>query len=63
MFDDWGWQPYTKTILMSYGIRNGSILLLEAFNFTDLLAGCRASTGLPRRPYWILTESPSSADS
>jgi lysosomal Pro-X carboxypeptidase len=22
MFNGWGWQAYTRTILMSYGIRN-----------------------------------------
>ncbi|KAM0835609.1 hypothetical protein ACQ4PT_062829 [Festuca glaucescens] len=56
MYDGWDWQACTEMILMSYGIGNGSVLPPEPFNFTDLLAGCRASTGLPPRPYWIPTE-------
>jgi lysosomal Pro-X carboxypeptidase len=56
MFDGWDFQACTEMILMSYGIRNGSVLPPEPFNMTDLLAGCRASTGLPPRPYWIPTE-------
>uniref|UniRef100_A0ACD6A1L9 Uncharacterized protein n=1 Tax=Avena sativa TaxID=4498 RepID=A0ACD6A1L9_AVESA len=56
MFDGWDWQACTEMILMSYGIRNGSVLPPEPFNMTDLLDGCRASTGLPPRPYWIPEE-------
>ncbi|XP_047085092.1 lysosomal Pro-X carboxypeptidase-like [Lolium rigidum] len=56
MYDGWDWQACTEMILMSYGIRNGSVLPPEPFNFTEVLDGCRASTGLPPRPYWITTE-------
>ncbi|KQJ89376.1 lysosomal Pro-X carboxypeptidase [Brachypodium distachyon] len=56
MFDGWDWQACTEMILMTYGVRNGTVFPPEPFNFTDLLAGCRASTGLPPRPYWIPTE-------
>ncbi|KAF7043422.1 hypothetical protein CFC21_052783 [Triticum aestivum] len=56
MFDGWDFQACTEMILMSYGVRNGSVLPPEPFNFTGLLDGCRASTGLPPRPYWIATE-------
>ncbi|XP_073353446.1 uncharacterized protein [Aegilops tauschii subsp. strangulata] len=56
MFDGWDFQACTEMILMSYGVRNGSVLPPEPFNFTKLLDGCRASTGLPPRPYWIPTE-------
>ncbi|KAE8796215.1 Lysosomal Pro-X carboxypeptidase [Hordeum vulgare] len=56
MFNGWDWQACTEMILMSYGVRNRSVLPPEPFNFTKLLDGCRASTGLPPRPYWIPTE-------
>ncbi|XP_006663226.2 lysosomal Pro-X carboxypeptidase-like [Oryza brachyantha] len=54
MLAGWNWQACTEMVLtMSYGVSGSSIFPPEPFNFTDVLAGCRAYTGLPPRPYWI----------
>ncbi|KAL6595556.1 hypothetical protein ACP70R_047896 [Stipagrostis hirtigluma subsp. patula] len=56
MFDGWDWQACTEMVLMTAGVSNASVLPPSPFNFTDLIDGCRSSTGLPPRPYWIETE-------
>ncbi|CAN6374142.1 unnamed protein product [Urochloa humidicola] len=57
MYDGWNWQACTEMVLMTYGLRNDSVLQPPwPFNFTDVVASCRNATGLPPRPYWIETE-------
>lgn len=56
MFDGWNWQACTEMIMTSYGVSSTSIFPPEPFNFTEVVAGCRASTGLPPRPYWLEAE-------
>ncbi|KAI4967260.1 hypothetical protein ZWY2020_029104 [Hordeum vulgare] len=48
MFNGWDWQACTEMILMSYGVRNRSVLPPEPFNFTKLLDGCRAPPAFRR---------------